>query len=344
WWVVHFFYRPKVMTTGGEVQRFFFVLHSAKQKQYKLLVVGKKQLPTAEEGSYFSFVEARKLRKEDLLVSLAEKHYHTKTRGERSLPPARCLGEGKYLLEEFNLQKEGDYLISVKNPEQSSPPGTGLVEKQKVKYPSELQEKFTNHRFIPLTCPEFLDYEGTELLLIPKRKSLLTEQDCWEEIKPDDLIKELAKIRTAGELFKQNRYYVLNKTDENLGEREDNLRLIQLVESYQSVSIGGNVCSRCGKVYRSDEKIKALLTQGIELGIDFTVGKIIDKGIEKLLDKPARIFLTQISIKKMEMKYNLKSCVAADIFIHYLVLCKTKTDPYPKLKKWIGKGIEIIDA
>src|SRR3954454_9725447 len=132
---VYFFFRPKIQNQT-EVQRFFLVLYS--NKRYYLLIIGKKHLPTEKKESYFAFVEAIKKDKNDLLQSLKEKTYQTGTRGERILPSSRCLGIGKFLLvehhnhthfiyhlvmpttiksiqAEFNLQKEDDYLISVKN-------------------------------------------------------------------------------------------------------------------------------------------------------------------------------------------------------------------------------------
>lgn len=213
---VYFFYRPKVENNLQEVQRFFLVLQPQNQSKYQLLIVGKKQLPPVEKGSYFLFLEAIKKNKEELLSALSEKHYSTKTRGERTLPTSHCLGVGKYLLvshdshthfiyrltnpsqikevqKEFNLQKEGDYLISIKNPEATTPAGIGLPEKQKVKFPASLQTKFANYSFIPLSTSEFLDYEGVELLLISKRKDNLSSREsevesCLEKMHPNDLL------------------------------------------------------------------------------------------------------------------------------------------------------------
>jgi len=150
------------------------------------------------------------------LDSLKEKHYQTK--GERIQLVSRCLAKGKYLIvehqghthfcyqitnpkalkkeqTEFNLQKEDDYLISVKNPQQPSSPGTGLGEKQKVNYPIELQKKFSSYRFINLDIPEFLDYSGAEILLVSQPKQKLTErykdlQTCLEKVDTDNLVKE----------------------------------------------------------------------------------------------------------------------------------------------------------
>ena len=221
---VYFFYRPKVENSPKEVQRFFLVLQPQNQNKYKLLIVGKKQLPASEKDNYFLFLEAIKDNREKLLSSLNERHYSTKTRGERILPVSHCLGIGKYLLvnhnnhthfiyrlttpsqikeiqKEFNLQKEDDYLISIKNPQAAAPAGVGLAEKQKVKFPPSLQTTFANYSFIPLTTNEFLDYEGAELLLIAKRKQSLSSREnkvesCLEKIHPDNLLSEFAKIST----------------------------------------------------------------------------------------------------------------------------------------------------
>jgi hypothetical protein len=221
---IYFFYRPKINQSSQkeEIQRFFLVLHPENQNKYHLLVVGKKHLPTSSEGSYFLFVEAIKKAENELLQDLREKHYMTKTRGERTLPFSHCLAEGKYLLathenhthfiyqlvkphqikktqEEFHLQPEADYLISVKNPQISPSPGTGLSENQQATYPPFLQKKFGGYHFISLNPVDFLDYPGAELLLIPKKKEILTKKEkevatCLAEIPEDNFLQEFAKI------------------------------------------------------------------------------------------------------------------------------------------------------
>ncbi|CAI2191240.1 1843_t:CDS:2, partial [Funneliformis geosporum] len=223
-----------------EVQRFFLVLQPQNQSKYQLLIVGKKQLPPTEKENYFLFLEAIKNNKEELLSALSEKHYSTKTRGERTLPVSHCLGVGKYLLaihnnhthfiyqltnpsqikeiqKEFNLQKEDDYLISIKNPQAAAPTGAGLTAKQKVKFPSALQTKFANYSFIPLSTNEFLNYEGAELLLISKRKESLSKREnevenCLENIHPDNLVEEFAKISSPEALSEIKE---LIRTEEN---------------------------------------------------------------------------------------------------------------------------------
>jgi len=219
---IYFFYRPKI-EKNQEVQRFFIILHPEKQKKCYLLIVGKKHLPeSGRDNGYFLFVDKVSEDKKELLQSLGEKHYRTTTRGERTLPSAQPLAEGKYLLsehenhthfiyqinsadeieelqEEFNLKKEDDYLIVIKNPKASSPAGAGLSSTQKPSYPLSLQKQFANYQFISLNSAEFLDYKGSEILLIPKSVPPLNErypnlQICLEKIKKDNLIEEFKKI------------------------------------------------------------------------------------------------------------------------------------------------------
>src|SRR5687767_4108208 len=110
---IYFFYRPKVNQKEA-AQRFFFVLQPQNQNKFQLLIVGKKQLPSTEKDNYFLFLEAIKNNKEDLLSSLNEKHYSTKTRGEQTLPVSRCLGAGKFLL--ANHHNHTHFIYQLTNP------------------------------------------------------------------------------------------------------------------------------------------------------------------------------------------------------------------------------------
>src|SRR5436190_118167 len=74
-----------------------------------------------------------------------------------------------------------------------------LSEKQKVNYSDYLQKNFANYRFIPLNPVDFLDYEGTELLLIPKIKESLAQTKkevttCLNEVPFEDLLSEFARM------------------------------------------------------------------------------------------------------------------------------------------------------
>src|SRR4051812_17618594 len=116
---IYFFYRPKVENNSNHkegIQRFFFVLQPQNQVKYKLLMVGKKQLSPTDKNNFFLFLEAVKNNKEELLSSLNEKHYSTKTRGERTLPVSHCLGIGKYLL--VSHDNHAHFIYRLTNPSQ----------------------------------------------------------------------------------------------------------------------------------------------------------------------------------------------------------------------------------
>src|SRR3954453_15769190 len=111
---IYFFYRPKI-EKQQEVQSFFLILHPIKSNKYNLLIVGKKHLPeVGKNNGYFLFVDKITENEEELLQSLSEKHYHTKTRGEISLSTSQCLGEGKYLLVEHNNHTH--FIYQLTNP------------------------------------------------------------------------------------------------------------------------------------------------------------------------------------------------------------------------------------
>lgn len=67
---------------------------------------------------------------------------------------------------ELHIDKEGSYLLSVKNPQAASPPSVGLDEERKAEFPEELQERFGGRRFVAVDPPDFLDHQGAEVLLM----------------------------------------------------------------------------------------------------------------------------------------------------------------------------------
>ena len=124
--------------------------------------------------------------------------YETATRGHRHKPPARALAEGVYRIlrhqpgnkkahthliyklefpppdkenepqESLNIEREGSFVIQIKNPEQGGSSGQfrGLQAKRKALFPASLQGRMGKLRFTPADPPDFLNYEGCELLLI----------------------------------------------------------------------------------------------------------------------------------------------------------------------------------
>lgn len=215
---IYFFYRHKVRSYE-EVQRFFFVL-SDKEGKYTSLVVGKKKFPE-DHDKYFLFIEDANKNKQELLDSLQEK-YRKFGKGIIADSNLNCLAEGKYIIfnhenhthftyqiikpyqlkvvqKEFNLKKEDDYIISVKNPLINPI----LSEDRRVDYPKNLQEKFGDKHFLPLNQIDFLNYRWTELLLISKKKNISGEEvkSCLEEINQKDLSEEISKVISSKDLF-----------------------------------------------------------------------------------------------------------------------------------------------
>lgn len=230
---IYFFYRPKIEHEEahqlGDVQRFFLMLKPENMDRYILVVIGKKRLPkNKEERSNFAFIEKVFKKTEDLSKALKAQEYVTATRGKRNLAPMRAVGEGKFILahhkqhthllyqlrtpeeigkvqEDFHLEEKGDYIISVKNPEQPTPLYVGLSSKEKAHYPKTLQKKFGDKRFIPLAFPQFLRYEGTELILTNKKTPDLTEKDCFirnclDEIPDEEIAAYFSTLKNPDSL------------------------------------------------------------------------------------------------------------------------------------------------
>ncbi|HHP7229236.1 MAG TPA: hypothetical protein ACFCUY_00065 [Xenococcaceae cyanobacterium] len=192
---IYFCYRPKVeqhdVTGLDDVQRFYLVLSPHGKTKYRLIVVGQKQLPqvTDQNQNCWCFVESVSNKAQDIEQGLRQETYQTKTRGEREQPSARPVGEGIYEIVQhqdhthliyalelpqetgsaqtaLRIQAEASYILSIKNPETASPQGSGLAAAQKADLPQQLQNRFTQKRFIPAEPPEFLDHAGVEFILI----------------------------------------------------------------------------------------------------------------------------------------------------------------------------------
>jgi hypothetical protein len=194
---VRFLYRPKIDEQDADsvqheslddVQRFYMALAPHGRSLYRLLVIGRKRLPDADDHERnWGFVEAVSNSESELEQGLREQAYETKTRGERVVPAARSAGEGSYALADvegslrlmyklsrprkpgaiertFNIVPTAEFVISVKNPEKSSPPGAGLSEHEEADYPKSLRKSFGDRRFADEV--KLLDHEGAEFILV----------------------------------------------------------------------------------------------------------------------------------------------------------------------------------
>jgi len=236
---IHFFYRPKVETeeasSMADVKRLVLLL-SPKEGQHRLLQVPKKHLPDIKSHERtWAFVS--KVGPIDEVVSaLGEEHYQTKTRGERTVPRARLLASGIYAIarhkeptskhrygnhthlayvlelphtvkelhKEFNIQHEGSFVMTIKNPSQPSTTFAGLG--KKASFPEELQSLFGDYKFIPVNPPRFLDYPGAELIMVGAKADVGKElHEVGEQIE-EEAEKEARKL-SADALYKQLHLY-----------------------------------------------------------------------------------------------------------------------------------------
>ncbi len=193
---IFFLFRPRVddddPSGSDDVQRFYLVLRPESGGKVRLIVLGRKHLPEADEHErVWGFVDAVEDSAGKLEPALREATYETKTRGEQRRPAVRPAGEGVYIIsledgqmhlsyelelpkktgdvqEAFNIVPKASYALSVKNPEKGQPKGVGLRKNQKADYPKKLQQEFRERRFDQEDV-KLLDYEGAELILVGAR-------------------------------------------------------------------------------------------------------------------------------------------------------------------------------
>lgn len=192
---IYFLYRPKVeknmVKSFADVEHFFAVLHPCDKNIYRLIVIGEKHLPLFKNIDRITWGFVDKVVKKPQVLDriLGKEIYQTKTRGKRFIEAVRLAGEGMYEIvrhanhthliyvlenpaflgevqKSLDIVKEGSYILSIKNPEKPSPKGVGLRSSQEANYPKNLQAQFRGHRFSPADPPNFLNYPGTQLLLI----------------------------------------------------------------------------------------------------------------------------------------------------------------------------------
>ncbi|KAH7863969.1 hypothetical protein Vadar_024127 [Vaccinium darrowii] len=175
----------------------------------------------------------------DLMIVVEIAEYDTSTRGRWHKPPARALGEGIYRIlrhntgkkththliyklelpppqekneaqESLNIEREGSFLIQIKNPDQcaTSSQFGGLQNKRKAVFPAHLQGRFGHLRYSSADPPDFLNYEGCEFLLVPASDDIQgglgldLKTECDE---PDpscsDLVKTFGETASTTPLF-----------------------------------------------------------------------------------------------------------------------------------------------
>jgi hypothetical protein len=193
---IFFCYRPKVdveqVRGPDDVQRFYVVIKPSTKPVFRRMIIGRKHLPRVEENERtWGFVDLVTPKAEQIEDELDPFTYETKTRGGRLERAVRPAGEGvyevvdhdghthlAYALElpeapgpvqaELNIKRQASLIATVRNPDAPVPadrPRTGLPPSRRPDYPDALREKFGGRRFANLD-PDFLDYPGTEIVLI----------------------------------------------------------------------------------------------------------------------------------------------------------------------------------
>ncbi|KAK3431027.1 hypothetical protein EUGRSUZ_E02947 [Eucalyptus grandis] len=169
-----------------------------KQALLRLIVMGKKSLPDPSKRSrpQWGFVEMVTTKIDDVKSALKAEEYDTSTRGHHHTAAARALGEGIYriLRHKSKGKKAHTHLIyklefppeDEKNPDQHGAGPSqfrGLQSKRKAVFPAHLQGQFGQLRYSQADPPDFLNYEGCELLLISASDDI--EEELGLELKAE---------------------------------------------------------------------------------------------------------------------------------------------------------------
>lgn len=192
---IYFLYRPKVGVAGDvknmvDVQKLIMILApSILGQKNRLLLFPKKKLPKLDSNQRrMAIIDIVSMNMDDLSDALKSSSYRTKTRGTHSIPPARLLGRGSYLITHhekdntgrllyaldhppeitpvqklFNIEQCGHYIIALKNTDV-------LLHKHEVPY--SLLDKYEGVNFIPIDNSQLLNVENSQIILIAGSKDI----------------------------------------------------------------------------------------------------------------------------------------------------------------------------
>lgn len=159
---------------------------------------------------FMAFVAHGKVATKDLQGLLEANTYQTKTRGQRTTPAARPMGEGVYSIvftndstslsymltkpdeagdvqKVFGLSDQGTFTVSTKNPQSNAArnqlPGNA-------KFAPDLQEQFGSRSWLPMNT-QHLNYDDCGLLLIGHEADQVKDKsDVLEELHKEDESRE----------------------------------------------------------------------------------------------------------------------------------------------------------
>ena len=120
----------------------------------------------------------------------------------------------------LNVVPEGSYIVAVKNPEAPSPEGVGLDETRRARLPKALAARFRGRRFIPVDPPEFLDYEGVEIVLVGAGRNVaealgIDLEPAHETAATAEIFRDLTEAEKQG--IAAAYYTSVEFLDENVG-------------------------------------------------------------------------------------------------------------------------------
>lgn len=114
----------------------------------------------------------------NFIISVKNPKYTASNRGSRFQNHTNLKNEGFVGLADQQIHREALYL---RHSKEILPRTQGEYRAGLAQYPTHLQEKFNNHTVIPLSAIEFLEYEGTEMLLTKKNQLDLKEDQAMNE-------------------------------------------------------------------------------------------------------------------------------------------------------------------
>lgn len=156
----------------------------------RLLALPKKVWPKSGKDRFMVFVEKGATTMDNLKEDFFQgSSYSTQTTGTRHTPEVTPLGEGVYAMtstgggqgtthlaymltipsevgevqSDVGLAKKGSFVLSLKNPESSSPANASLP--QSADYPKEIIDEFRGRGWMPVQ-PKHLNYANAQMLLI----------------------------------------------------------------------------------------------------------------------------------------------------------------------------------
>lgn len=197
-------------------------------KNNRLVALPKKVWPRSGKDRFMAFVEKASTTIETLKEEFfAGSDYTTKTTGTRHTPEVTPVGEGVYAMtstgggqgtthlaymltipkdvgevqKDMGLAEKGSFVLSIKNPESSSPANASLPES--ADYPKEIMDEFRGRGWMP-AHPKHLDYANAQVLLIGENFDTSSNLDPAPKDEKDDAKEtpqeELEKLENEDEL------------------------------------------------------------------------------------------------------------------------------------------------